>query len=430
MLIQKNVKITIRDNEATLDEGLYFYRNDRNINVLFEIYNFNFDFLDGESNGVNYVSVIDPSYSTIKIIKPNGEQLVVPKCPINNNLVHFYISSDLIDEVNEVGIYQLQITLHGKQMFSEEEDSRITIPPVTFEVIEPIFIDDTEYGETTVKGETDGDINITKISDCNVHNEHLSRQEIKEGTNLYEWMKGDWITDSRLNSIHDNILKLYKKTEETDASTIIFGLNGLETVQDALVSLLTPALTINSFGINISTFMEIGISVNFCNLTWSYNKNTIVEQKLSDGINTINLDVALRTYRYATPFNTNKTFTISAYDGRETKTRSISVRFCNRVFWGIGRIPTEYNKAFLDGLNYDLSESRNKTITVQPTSNQYIFYSVPSRYGECVFSVSGFIGGFEKVATISYTNQYNHTENYDIYKSDNPNLGNTTVVIQ
>ena len=45
MLIQKHVRITIDNNIATLDEDLYFYRNDRNINVLFEICNFNFEFL-------------------------------------------------------------------------------------------------------------------------------------------------------------------------------------------------------------------------------------------------------------------------------------------------------------------------------------------------------------------------------------------------
>ena len=61
MLIQKNAKITIRDNVATLDENLYFYRNDRNINVLFEIFNFNFEFLDGVKEEGNVVNIINPS---------------------------------------------------------------------------------------------------------------------------------------------------------------------------------------------------------------------------------------------------------------------------------------------------------------------------------------------------------------------------------
>ena len=50
-------------------------------------------------------------------------------------------------------------------------------------------------------------------------------------------------------------------------------------------------------------------------------------------------------------------------------------------------------------------------------------------FGTCTFTVGGFVGGFEKVGQYSYTNQYNHIEMYDIYKSENPNLGKTTVVI-
>ena len=89
MLIQKNAKITNRDNVSTLDENLYFYRNDRNINVLFEIFNFNFEFLDGVKEEGNVVNIINPSYSTIRIIKPSGEQIIIPRCPIQDGLVHF-----------------------------------------------------------------------------------------------------------------------------------------------------------------------------------------------------------------------------------------------------------------------------------------------------------------------------------------------------
>ena len=46
-----------------------------------------------------------------------------------------------------------------------------------------------------------------------------------------------------------------------------------------------------------------------------------------------------------------------------------------------------------------------------------------------MFKVGGFEGGFSKVSTILFTNIYNFTENYDIYRSDNVNLGDITVVI-
>ena len=37
-------------------------------------------------------------------------------------------------------------------------------------------------------------------------------------------------------------------------------------------------------------------------------------------------------------------------------------------------------------------------------------------------------GGFSKVATIEFTNASGYKENYDIYKSDNENLGTQTVI--
>ena len=89
----------------------------------------------------------------------------------------------------------------------------------------------------------------------------------------------------------------------------------------------------------------------------------------------------------------------------------------------------KYDKTFLDSLTYELSDSKKRTITVQANTNQYIYYAVPTLFGTCTFTVGGFVGGFEKVGQYSYTNQYNHIEMYDIYKSENPNLGKTTVVI-
>jgi len=274
----------------------------------------------------------------------------------------------------------------------------------------------------------DGQVNITQANIVNIAdneewvNDLNGRQEILEGTNLYEWKHKDWISDVRLNAIHNNIVRL----SNMQSNQIGYGNNGLNTVQDALDTLLAPSLVINSFNISVNTLMEIGITVNWCDFTWSYNKNNIVSQRIND----IELGENVVEYRYKTPFNTNKTFTLVANDGRDEKTKSITVQFCNRVFYGVSLVPEVYDSTFLNTLNSTLQTSRNKTIQVNPLTNQYIYYSIPTKYGECVFSVNGFIGGFEKVATISHTNSYGYKEDYVIYKSDNQNLGNTTVVIQ
>ena len=415
MLIKKYIKITIQDGTASVDDNLYFYRNDKNIDVMFELINFKFDFIKNQAVGENAIVKTNASYATLRIIKPNGEKLLVVRCPIEDYYVKFTVTPEFIDELEEVGIHQLQITLY------DEFEGRISIPPISFEVLEPLFDDDEDWYE-------DGQVNITQANIVNIAdneewvNDLNGRQEILEGTNLYEWKHKDWISDIRLNAIHNNIVRL----SNMQSNQIGYGNNGLNTVQDALDTLLAPSLVINSFNISVNTLMEIGITVNWCDFTWSYNKNNIISQRIND----IELGEGVIEYRYKTPFNTNKTFTLVANDGRDEKTKSITVQFCNRVFYGVSLIPEVYDSTFLNTLNSALQTSRNKTIQVNPLTNQYIYYSIPTKYGECVFSVNGFIGGFEKVATISHTNSYGYKEDYVIYKSDNQNLGNTTVVIQ
>ena len=82
-----------------------------------------------------------------------------------------------------------------------------------------------------------------------------------------------------------------------------------------------------------------------------------------------------------------------------------------------------------DNPNQSISDNKNRTIKVNAINDEYIYYAFPSRLGTPIFKVGGFEGGFSKVSTISFTNIYNFTENYDIYKSDNVNLGDTTIVI-
>ena len=89
----------------------------------------------------------------------------------------------------------------------------------------------------------------------------------------------------------------------------------------------------------------------------------------------------------------------------------------------------EQHFRLLKTLSKELNESRAKTFTVDCGNSQYIFYCIPSRLGTPVFTVGGFSGGFYKVNTIQFSNDFGYVESYDIWKSTNNNLGNTTVVV-
>lgn len=183
----------------------------------------------------------------------------------------------------------------------------------------------------------------------------------------------------------------------------------------------------NPLSINLTssvTTAERGSTVNNVKLSWSYNKQ-IVSQKLNGSV----IDVSLRTQTITENITTNKTFTLEATStAGQIKNKSVSLTFLNGVYYGKSSRMT-YDGTLISSLTKVLSDSRSRTITVNAGSGEYIYYCVPERLGDCKFKVGGFDGGFSKVATIDFTNNSNYTERYAIWKSDNENLGNTTIVI-
>ena len=196
----------------------------------------------------------------------------------------------------------------------------------------------------------------------------------------------------------------------------------LKAHQEALDELLYVDLSINLTS-NTQATLEMGTTVNSVIFNWSYNKN-VVSQKFNNSP----LEVSLRTYTYNSSFNNNKTFKLEANDGKKDFSKSISFNFLNGRYWGVSN-PAAYDSNFIKTLSKELSSSKGKTFTVNCGEGQFIFYCVPSRFGSCSFKVGGFEGGFNKIDTVQYTNNSGYTESYDIYKSSNSNLGNTTVVV-
>lgn len=195
----------------------------------------------------------------------------------------------------------------------------------------------------------------------------------------------------------------------------------ITTIQDALDKLLYVALVINlsaSRGI-----VEKGEVIDEVVFNWSYNKSIV-----SQSFDNVALSKDVRSLSYTNRFSTNKTFTLKANDGKSTFSKAVNVTFLNGRYWGVSS-STDYNNELIKGLNKELNESRNKTFTVNSQKDQYIYYCIPSRLGTPTFTVGGFMGGFSKVATIQYENNFGYIEPYDIWKSDNHSLGNTTVVV-
>ena len=444
--IRRDCTITVKDDTSVLDSNIYLFQNDRNIDIYFTIVNFKFDFFTSTQTSEDVIEKSNASYATIKVLKPNGEKFISDaKIPITSDKkVLFTITKDFVDEVYEIGKYKLQISLYDNQY------GKITIPYIEFEVLAPIFEDD--FVENIVLGQIDiTKIGMSRIAYENEETAQASLMEVQKRVTstlgisdgneitLTDWHWGEIISAEKMNIINNNIVALWDALDSLETSLNLQSQNitytndrytNITNVKEALDYLLYTPLSIKSFNISIDKVLEKGKIINECVLNWSYNK-TIQEQTLTINSSVIPLSINDSTYSYSNTISDNTSFTLRAKDERDKIVNStINIVYYNKIYWGTSSSITYNNSFLLNELNNStLSDNINRTIQVNATLNQYIYYAIPSRLGTPVFKVGGFEGGFSKVSTILFTNIYNFTENYDIYRSDNVNLGDITVVI-
>ena len=191
-----------------------------------------------------------------------------------------------------------------------------------------------------------------------------------------------------------------------------------------MADVLYEAVQISSFTNDVGT-VEMGSTVNTVVLNWIINKTP--ETLTLDGEG-IDKNLKTKTIENAN-IKSNKTYTLKATDERDAEaTKTTGITFLNGVYCGVAEDKSSFDSSFILGLTKTLQGGKAKTFTVNAGSLQHIYYAIPSRYGTPSFKVGGFEGGFAKAATIEFTNASGYAENYDIWKSDNPGLGSTTVV--
>lgn len=224
-----------------------------------------------------------------------------------------------------------------------------------------------------------------------------------------------------VSTIQDKADKVTVTNMQTQITSLI---NQVNTIKNILGIGGVQTLQITNFSANI-TSAELGSVINSINFAWAYNGEPTSQKFEGETI-----DVNLRNYTYTGAVSANKTFTLTATDSDgSVKTATASIKFYNGVYYGVSS-STNYNSALISSLTKVLSDTKERNITVDAKKeDEYIYYCIPSRLGVPTFNVGGFDGGFEKMATIPFTNSNGYTEDYDIYRSDNPGLGATTVRI-
>lgn len=209
----------------------------------------------------------------------------------------------------------------------------------------------------------------------------------------------------------------------------------LHTLDGRIDDLSYEAIAITAFSASPSQ-LEIGSTATNIVLSWTLNKAPV-----SVKINNVTITApnggwgTSGTWTDSGSYSTNKTWTLEVTDAggvsiaATTASGNATLYFRKSVYYAAAVIPGTINSAFILGMTGGLATSRAKTFTVNAGANQYIWYAAPVSFGACSFNVGGFDGGFELVDTIQHTNASGNTENYYVYRSDNAELGSTTVKV-
>ena len=232
-----------------------------------------------------------------------------------------------------------------------------------------------------------------------------------------------WVTEVRGKLKLDSVV-----LDSLDANNVSYVNGEFNTVKEALDSLLYKALAI-TFTTGSPTSLEKGNSLTSITFAFNYNKDTVIQQSINGEI----IPVGQKTYTYTGLVNTDTTFTLSATDEKQSYTKSITFKFYSAIKYGSAEIPDTYDSNFVNGLSgKKLSGSCKGDYTIPCADEQYVYFAIPSSIANnLVFYCGGFEGGFELVAdNTSIENIYNSTCDYDIFRSNNHSLGQTTITIK
>ena len=125
MAITKDLEIKISGDQAAFTENFYIYQNDRGIDLNIKV---SMPKLQMTKRNISMLAELEGARCGAIILKPNGTIVGKNDIVISDDLIKFTIDHELTDDLDEVGIYKMQFHLY------DNEDNRITIPPVSFEV--------------------------------------------------------------------------------------------------------------------------------------------------------------------------------------------------------------------------------------------------------------------------------------------------------
>ncbi|MEA5404508.1 hypothetical protein VB776_16365 [Arcicella sp. DC2W] len=183
--------------------------------------------------------------------------------------------------------------------------------------------------------------------------------------------------------------------------------NSLLSRIEALEYILIQVLTFTN-NVNV---VQKGSTVSSITFGFTFNK-TPVSISINNGIGSIT--PTSETSKTATVnITANTTFTISANDGQNTATRTTSIRFDNRMFFGSSPNTTLTNSEILDLQNSVLVNARQRTVTLAGNAEHPVI-AYPKSLGLPTFIMAGLENTDWTITEQNVTNSDSFTEAFYI----------------
>lgn len=183
MSIRKDLIIKIANGIASLDTPLRIYEKDHGIELRFKLMDYKYKY-DKDPNNILNSNEEDILEAYTTIVNPSGHELTQINGEVIDDTVKFMIEDSYTDELEELGIYRLQI--HVKC-----EHSEFSIPPVEFEVLERLKGESSRNNDTV--GRAAVDISYLQTDEGSFISE--------DGTLNIIWHVGDIISSTKLNEM-------------------------------------------------------------------------------------------------------------------------------------------------------------------------------------------------------------------------------------
>ena len=196
-MIFKEYTVTIKKNVATINEPVYLYKYDKDVELRFNVGRANYKYTKSDDD--NLVVQTGASYCQVRFMNEESQiKHTFDVCPTVDGQAVLLIKGELIDEEAELGTYDFQIRL-----LDENRNSIASLPPVkgAIHIEKPLFDQDDTVNNALVD-----------LASLSLDGDAIDTYNPDGTYNQTNWANGDIISSAKLNKLEkvakDNVDKI------------------------------------------------------------------------------------------------------------------------------------------------------------------------------------------------------------------------------